>query len=88
MLACVLSAALSAIAPGSATADVNGIEPFPVEVEVNSGWGDTVVLTAGLPDVARACRRLMRASPSIPTATLGRNAPRHAATRKDSPRRL
>jgi hypothetical protein len=39
MLARVLSAALSAIAPGSATADVNGIETFPVEVEVNSGWG-------------------------------------------------
>jgi len=56
MLACVLSVALSAIlstiappgataeAPGSATAEVNGIEAFPVEVEVNSGWGDTVVV--------------------------------------------
>jgi len=22
---------------------VNGIEAFPVEVEVNSGWGDTVI---------------------------------------------
>jgi hypothetical protein len=31
MLARVLSAA------------VNGIEAFPVEVEVNSGWGDTTV---------------------------------------------
>jgi hypothetical protein len=32
MLARVLSAA------------VNGIEAFPVEVEVNSGWGDTIVV--------------------------------------------
>jgi hypothetical protein len=32
MLARVLSAA------------VNGIEAFPVEVEVNAGWGDTVVV--------------------------------------------
>jgi hypothetical protein len=31
MLARVLSAA------------VNGIEAFPVEEEVNSGWGDTIV---------------------------------------------
>jgi hypothetical protein len=36
MLACVLSAA------------VNGIEAFPVEVEVNSGWGDTVIVIVGL----------------------------------------
>jgi hypothetical protein len=35
MLARVLSAA------------VNGIEAFPVEVEVNSGWGDTVVVIVG-----------------------------------------
>jgi magnesium chelatase family protein len=40
MLARVLSAA------------VNGIEAFPVEVEVNSGWGDTVVAIVGLPDAA------------------------------------
>jgi hypothetical protein len=44
MLARVLSAALSAIAPRGATADVNGIEVFPVEVEVNSGWWDTIVV--------------------------------------------
>jgi hypothetical protein len=39
MLARVLSAA------------VNGIEAFPVEVEVNSGWGDTtvVMLSCNLP---------------------------------------
>ena len=40
MLARVLSAA------------VNGIEAFPVEVEVNSGWGDTVIVIVGLPDAA------------------------------------
>jgi magnesium chelatase family protein len=40
MLARVLSAA------------VNGVEAFPVEVEVNCGWGDTVVVIVGLPDVA------------------------------------
>ncbi len=40
MLARVLSAA------------VNGIEAFPVEVEVNSGWGDTVMVVVGLPDTA------------------------------------
>jgi magnesium chelatase family protein len=40
MLARVLSAA------------VNGIEAYPVEVEVNSGWGDTVVVIVGLPDAA------------------------------------
>jgi magnesium chelatase family protein len=40
MLARVLSAA------------VNGIEAFPVEVEVNCGWGDTVVVIVGLPDAA------------------------------------
>jgi magnesium chelatase family protein len=40
MLARVLSAA------------VNGIEAFPVEVEVNCGWGDTIIVIVGLPDVA------------------------------------
>ena len=34
------------------SASVNGIEAFPVEVEVNSGWGDTVVAIVGLPDAA------------------------------------
>ena len=38
MLARVLSAA------------VNGIEAYPVEVEVNCGWGDTVIVIVGLPD--------------------------------------
>src|ERR1700749_5122684 len=40
MLARVLSAA------------VNGIEACPVEVEVNSGWGDTKIVIVGLPDAA------------------------------------
>src|SRR6266511_4731941 len=34
------------------SAAVNGIEAFSVEVEVNSGWGDTVVVIVGLPDAA------------------------------------
>jgi len=55
MLARVLSAALSAIAPRGATADVNVIEAFPIEVEVNSGWGDTVIVIVGLPDAAVPC---------------------------------
>jgi len=40
MLARVLSAA------------INGIEAFPVEVEVNCGWGDTLVVIVDLPDAA------------------------------------
>ena len=34
------------------SAAVNGIEAYPVEVEVNSGWGDTLVVIVGLPDAA------------------------------------
>ncbi len=34
------------------SAAVNGIEAFPVEVEVNAGWGDTAVVIVGLPDAA------------------------------------
>jgi len=34
------------------SAAVNGIEAFPVEVEVNAGWGDTLVVIVGLPDTA------------------------------------
>src|SRR5215467_15723424 len=33
-------------------AAVNGIEAFPVEVEVDSGWGDTIIVIVGLPDTA------------------------------------
>jgi magnesium chelatase family protein len=31
---------------------VNGIEAYPVEVEVNVGWGDTLIVIVGLPDAA------------------------------------
>ena len=34
------------------SAAVTGIEAYPVEVEVNAGWGDTVVVIVGLPDAA------------------------------------
>src|SRR4030095_6810025 len=34
------------------SAAVNGIEAFAVEVEVNSGWGDTIIVIVGLPDAA------------------------------------
>jgi magnesium chelatase family protein len=34
------------------SAAVQGIEAFPVEVEVNVGWGDTIIVIVGLPDTA------------------------------------
>src|SRR5216110_922446 len=34
------------------SASVQGIEAFPVEVEVNAGWGDTNIVIVGLPDTA------------------------------------
>src|SRR5712671_3842801 len=34
------------------SAAVNGIEAYPVEVEVNAGFGDTVIVIVGLPDAA------------------------------------
>src|SRR6476659_1331800 len=34
------------------SAAVNGIEAYPVEVEVNSGWGETIIVIVGLPDTA------------------------------------
>lgn len=34
------------------SASVNGIEAYPVEVEVNAGWGDTKIIIVGLPDAA------------------------------------
>ena len=40
MLSCVCSSA------------VNGIEAYPIEVEINAGWGDTDVVIVGLPDAA------------------------------------
>jgi hypothetical protein len=45
MLARVLSAALSAVVrPFKTKAEVNGIEVFPVHVEVNCAWGDTMIV--------------------------------------------
>ena len=34
------------------SAAVNGIEAYPVEVEVNAGYGDTIMVIVGLPDTA------------------------------------
>ncbi len=34
------------------SAAVNGIEAYPVEVEVNAGFGDTLLIVVGLPDAA------------------------------------
>src|SRR5512137_297982 len=34
------------------SAAVNGIEAYPVEVEVNAGYGDTLTVIVGLPDAA------------------------------------
>ena len=31
---------------------VSGVEAYPVEVEVNAGWGDTLIVIVGLPDAA------------------------------------
>jgi hypothetical protein len=70
MLARVLSAA------------VNGIEAFPVEVEVNSGWGDTTVVIVGLPDAAvkesrdRASTALTNSGFKFP---MGRTTPNRAS---------
>ncbi len=34
------------------SAAVQGVEAYPIEVEVNVGWGDTLVVIVGLPDAA------------------------------------
>src|SRR5471030_1334549 len=34
------------------SAALNGIEAYPIEVEVNDGYGDTLVVIVGLPDAA------------------------------------
>jgi len=34
------------------SAALNGIEAYPVEVEVNAGFGDTLIVIVGLPDAA------------------------------------
>ena len=49
------------------SAAVNGIEAYPVEVEVNAGWGDTLVIIVGLPDAAVSLlARLMPISTPVP----------------------
>ena len=52
------------------SAALNGIEAFPVEVEVNSGWGDTLVVIVGLPDAAVDQRKQSRRR-TIRTAMTG-----------------
>ncbi|HEX9045642.1 MAG TPA: YifB family Mg chelatase-like AAA ATPase [Verrucomicrobiae bacterium] len=34
------------------SAAVNGIDAYPVEIEINAGFGDTVIVMVGLPDTA------------------------------------
>src|SRR5579872_6516228 len=34
------------------SAAVNGIDAYPIEVEVNAGFGDTIIVIVGLPDAA------------------------------------
>src|SRR3954469_16637313 len=34
------------------SAAVNGIEAYPIEVEVHAGYGDTLIVIVGLPDAA------------------------------------
>jgi magnesium chelatase family protein len=34
------------------SAALNGIDAYPVEVEVNAGWGETIIVIVGLPDAA------------------------------------
>jgi magnesium chelatase family protein len=34
------------------SAAINGIEAYPIEVEVNAGFGDTLIVIVGLPDAA------------------------------------
>jgi len=34
------------------SAAVNGVDAYPVEVEVNAGYGDTLLVIVGLPDAA------------------------------------
>ena len=47
------------------SAAVNGIEAYPVEVEVNAGYGDTIIVIVGLPDAAvnESCDRVMELRP-------------------------
>ena len=47
------------------SAAVNGIEAYPVEVEVNAGYGDTIVVIVGLPDAAVNRLRMQRCALSM-----------------------
>jgi len=54
------------------SAAVNGIEAYPVEVEVNVGYGDTLIILLGLPDAAvkeskdRVCTALTNSGYKFP----------------------
>jgi hypothetical protein len=37
------------------SAAANSIEVFPVEAEVNSGWGATLIVIVGLPELRGIC---------------------------------
>jgi len=72
------------------SAAVNGIEAFSVEVEVNSGGGDTVIVIVGLPDAAvreardRVLTALMNSAYKFPMGRTTINlAPAHA--KKEGP---
>ena len=72
---------------------INGIEAFPVEVEVNSGWGDTVVVIVDLPDAAvkesrdRLTTALTNSGSKFPTGRCAIN-PAPADVRKEGQKRL
>jgi hypothetical protein len=53
------------------SAAVNGVDAFPVEAAVNSGWGDTVVVIVGLPDMAVTELRSTQAIDPTAWATRG-----------------
>jgi len=84
MLARVLSAASSRQSlPWETTADVNGIEAFPVEVEVNSGWGDTIILqTIFISPVSGLYFHLAERPPLFPGSKRGQGSGRHRLGRQ------
>ncbi len=51
------------------SAALNGIEAYPIEVEVNAGYGDTLVVIVGLPDAAVKNRATASPPPSPIPAT-------------------
>ena len=58
------------------SAAVNGIEAYPVEVEVNAGYGDTIIVIVGLPDAAvkESRDRVMTALMNSVSLTFGRTS--------------